>query len=368
MADKDYIFENLENMTSSELLEISKQLSDNDTPSADRGWEAFKRDYLPTASDKSLYDEDTNVPRNRIKPKSILAVAAIVVLIAASSLVSYAAGAASNGSRNADNAAGNAQSSEKEELKTTVEIDGLTKELYIIKPLEDFDRTEYIPSKSVDDQSLTKMSGNLYSMAYHYADVDGNVLRFEQIPSGELRDGMMKKATEMYGADFVDYMTGDPFIERSDIFYRREEAGDYYCEFFAGSNYVIESFDPFLQIHKKIFANYDTNFQMETTMSIYAKCYNAEKDEYQEFIVSKTDIGSFEVVFDAPEGWLPVEADIVIENSIIGKGNAGLSAFMSEEESPSELREKINAALEKYQREKEEKSEVINKIESEQNK
>lgn len=366
------IFENLETLTENELLELSAQMDTLPKPHVEGALDTFKRSYLPEASEVSLYDFEREVKRvKRINIRTLLVAAVVAAMMIASSMVSYAAGAASGGKKDTDSKISEAEkSTEKEELRTTVEIDGHTKELYVIKLLDEFDRTEYTPSKSVDDQILLKMSGSLYDMNYHYADLDGSVLEFEEIPLDELRDGMMEKATEMYGAKFIDFTKEDPFTvtELSEISYSREEAGDYYFEFFKGSNYVIESFDPFLKVHKKIFANYDTNFAMETTMSIYVKCYNAEKDVYQEFVVSKTDIGCFEVAFDAPEGWIPTEAYIVVENPLIGKSRHGLSAFSNEEESPSEFREKLDAALEKLQKEKEEKNDIINKIESMQDK
>ncbi len=371
------IFENLEALSEKELLELSTQIDILQKPSAESALDAFKKDYLPEASEVSLYDLEKEAVRvKRINLKTLLIAAVVVVMIVASSIVSYAAGAASGSKGTENNTAEAEKKSEKEELRTTVEIDGHTKELFVIKPLEDFDRSKYTQSKDLYGQSFTIINKFLYNRAYHYADVDGNLLEFKEYEpddrqeEAEWSDRVSRKAMELYDAKFIGYVP-DPFTatELTDSTFDRYEAEDYYLEFFMGSNYdIVSPTDPFIKNHKKLYAYYDTNFQMETTISICAKCYNAEKDAYQEFITSRTEIGNFDVVFDIPEGWMFVQGKIITENPIIGQNHIILNAFSNKEESPSEFRQKLNEALEKYQKEKEEKNEIIGKIESGLNK
>lgn len=368
-----HIYENLESLTENELLELSQQLDEVPMPMVEGALDEFRREYLPTACEVSLYDLEKEVVRmKRTNIKTLLIAAMITVMMIVSSMVSFAAGAASENSNAKENVTETKDKSEKGELKTKVEIDGLVQELYVIKPLDEFDRMEYDRPMRVEEFIKKGFSE---ALGYHYSDVDGNVLEFEPIGYNDryysLKEEAMQTAREKYGAKFLGEFTGVPIneiTELSDLSFSREEAGDYYYEISEGSNYVIESFDPFVKVHKKIFAIYETNFQMETTISIYANCYNAEQDEYQEFVISKTDIGCFEVVFDTPEGWIPMNARVLIENPIVGKSFCSFRALGDDDESPSVIRQKINSALEKHQKEKEEKNDIINKIESNQNK
>ena len=374
------ISQDLENLSVDELLAMSESLTDDNCPEPKYALIIFKRDYLPEASEVSLYDDE---PRRksarRINLKHIVAVAAVVALMAACSLVSYAAGVASSSGKGGDKTTTDTSKSEEKPLKTGVEIDGTYGELYVIKPVdEDADDYSYSQNKLVN-KVFMKPSEVIYNN-WHYADLDGNVLKFEEITYGdegydELCERLKQKGKDLYDAKFIEdlngVVSGIDLIELSDVSCRRFEADDYFLEYLMGANYEIVSRDPFTQVYDKLYVNYDTNFQMETRVIMYAECYNPEKGTYQEFVTSKTAVGPFEVVYEIPEGWMLIDGRMVLQNQLEGTSTQNLRAYSNDEaKSASELaafREKLNAALEKYHQEKVERNNIIEKIEENQN-
>lgn len=383
MNERDFeniISQDLEVLSADELLAMSESLSCDGCPEPTQALEDFKRDYLPEASEVSLYDDEPKRRQaRRINLKHLVTVAAVVALMAACSIVSYAAGAASGG-KETDKSVSEASDTEEEPLKTGVEINGSYRELYVIKPIdENADDYSYSPNKLGNKDFLTS-TYRAYNAYCHYADLDGNVLEFEKITYSdeeynELRERLKQKAREQYDAKFVEdlegFVAGIELCELSDFDCMRCEADDYYLEYIIVANYEIVSRDPFTQIYDKIYVNYDANFQMETQVIIYAECYNPEKGVYQEFLSSKTAVGPFEVAFEIPQGWMLVDGEIILQNQLIGSHRQNLTAYASDTaQSAAELaafREKLNAALEKYYQQKVERNDVIDKIEEKQN-
>lgn len=381
MTDRDFeniISQDLENLSADELLAMSESLTLDNCPEPKDALIAFKRDYLPEASETSLYDDEPKRSLGRrINLKHIVAVAAVVALMATCSLVSYAAGVASSG-KGEDKSTSDTSKTE-EPLKTGIEIDGSYGELYVIKSVdENADDYSYSQNKLVNKVFL-KPSDRIYN-SWHYADLDGKVLEFEKITYGdeeydEVCERLKQKAKDLYDAKFIEdlegFVAGIDLCKLSDFQCLRAEAGDYYFEYLLGANYEIVSRDPFTQVYDKLYVNYDTNFQMETQVIMYAECYNPEKGTYQEFVTSKTAVGPFEVVYEVPDGWMIINGRIVLQNQLEGTSMQNLRAYSSDEaKSAADLaafRQKLNDALEKYHQEKVERNDIIEKIEENQN-
>ncbi len=353
-----HIYENLESLTENELLELSQQLDEVPMPMVEGALDEFRREYLPTACEVSLYDLEKEVVRmKRTNIKTLLIAAMITVMMIVSSMVSFAAGAASNGNKGAGNS--NVEGS-KEPLRTTTTINGITGELFIVRPIENFDFESYRPTQDVIEQVSEPYIYN----TYHFVDEDGNILEFEQVKiTDEMRAEANNKTVEKFGEKASGYQIGDVIgeAERSQITFSVHRAGEYYYETLTG----------FTHDRSKVFAYFDTNFQIESTVTIYAYCYNAELDIYQEFLTSRTHMGGFDISFEPQDGWEIIEREIIISNPLVGRAYMGYNAdkyTIETSEDISAFREMINEALEKHQKEKEEKNDIINKIESNQNK
>lgn len=351
------IFENLEALSEKELLELSTQIDILQKPSAESALDAFKKDYLPEASEVSLYDIEKEAVRvKRINLKTLLIAAVVVVMIVASSIVSYAAGAASG---EAGLKQSNSEQNE-EPLRTTTTIDGKTGELFIVRPIEDFDFESYKPKQG----TIGRVGDPYIYNTYHFVDEDGNILEFEKLKiTDEMSEEANKKSVEKFGEEASGYQAGDivGVTERSFITHSVNKAGEYYCETLEG----------FTHDHSKAFAYIDTNFQVESTITIYAYCYNAELNIYKEFLTSRTYMGGFDISFEPPEGWQIIESEIIISNALVGRKYTVYKGEKNSIEASEDLaafRQKLNEALEKYQKEKEEKNEIIGKIESGLNK
>ncbi|MBQ8622905.1 MAG: hypothetical protein IJ424_00780 [Oscillospiraceae bacterium] len=358
-----YIFENIESLDENELLELSNELDNSSAPSAQAALDTFRREYLPNVSVTSLYEVGKIKQMRNFNIKTMLIVAVIAVVMVASSMVSFAAGVASG-----EEKTNNTSTDEQDDgLKTRVVIDGIPRELFIVKPIEESDLETYIPSNRLEDIWDGKNTNLSYYCFTCFADEQANILNFKLIePSEERHEQINQKSIEKFGEKAGSFKTGDVIEEA--VYSQKSihiyEAGDFYFETVKGR----------ASDNSMIFAYCDTNFQIETSVSIYAYCYNAERDIYQEFVISRTFLGGIDLCFEAPEGWEIVYGNICVENVLIpgivyryGE-NYSVNGDENDPESIEAFRDRINEALEKHQQEKEQKNDIINKIESNQSK